>query len=136
MNILHKGRNVETRILLQESLPQPPVSQLVLLLSADFGSSVYLLFGAFRELCPPGTAGRLRKPGNGSLAVSPDFEQRLGDVENLAISKLSEVHAVRRVGREVTGMDVYKIYLPQRSMRAIRMQQSFIQSIYIYLDSP
>ena len=68
MNILHKGRNVETRILLQESLPQPPVSQLVLLLSADFGSSVYLLFGAFRELCPPGTAGRLRKPGDGSLA--------------------------------------------------------------------
>ena len=41
------------------------------------------------------------------------FEQRLGDVENLAIaiSKLSEVNAVRRVGREVTGMDVYKIYL-------------------------
>lgn len=26
MNILHKGRNVETRILLQESLPQSPVS--------------------------------------------------------------------------------------------------------------
>lgn len=66
------------------------------------------------------------------------FEQRLGDVENLAIaiSKLSEVNAVRRVGREVTGMDIYKIYLLQRSMRAIRMQQSFIQSIYIYLDSP
>lgn len=66
------------------------------------------------------------------------FEQRLGDVENLAIaiSKLSKVNAVRRVGREVTGMDVYKIYLLQRSMRAIRMQQSFIQSIYIYLDSP
>lgn len=59
------------------------------------------------------------------------FEQRLGDVENLAISKLSEVHAVRRVGREVTGMDIYKIYLLQRSMHAIRMQQSFIQSIYI-----
>lgn len=64
------------------------------------------------------------------------FEQRLGDVENLAISKLSEVNAVRRVGREVTGMDIYKIYLLQRSMHAIRMQQSFIQSIYIYLDSP
>lgn len=65
------------------------------------------------------------------------FEQRLGDVENLAIaiSKLSEVNAVRRVGREVTGMDIYKIYLLQRSMHAIRMQQSFIQSIYIYLDS-
>lgn len=73
LNILHKVRNVETRILLQESLPQPPVSQLVLLLSADFGSSVYLLFGAFRELCPPGTAGRLRKPGDGSLAVFPDL---------------------------------------------------------------
>ena len=64
------------------------------------------------------------------------FEQRLGDVENLAISKLSKVNAVRRVGREVTGMDIYKIYLLQRSMHAIRMQQSFIQSIYIYLDSP
>lgn len=66
------------------------------------------------------------------------FEQRLGDVENLAIaiSKLSEVNAVRRVGRGVTGMDIYKIYLLQRSMHAIRMQQSFIQSICIYLDSP
>lgn len=64
------------------------------------------------------------------------FEQRLGDVENLAISKLSKVNAVRRVGREVTGMDIYKIYLLQRSMHVIRMQQSFIQSIYIYLDSP
>ncbi len=62
----------------------------------------------------------------------------MGDVENLAIaiSKLSEANAVRRVGREVTGMDIYKIYLLQRSMHAIRMQQSFIQSIYIYLDSP
>ena len=64
------------------------------------------------------------------------FEQRLGDAENLAISKLSEVNAVRRVGREVTGMDIYKIYLLQRSMHVVRMQQSFIQSIYIYLDSP
>ena len=66
------------------------------------------------------------------------FEQRLGDVENLAIaiSELSKVNAVRRVGREVTGMDIYKIYLLQQSMHVIRMQQSFIQSIYIYLDSP
>lgn len=47
----------------------------------------------------------------------------MGDVENLAIaiSKLSEANAVRRVGREVTGMDIYKIYLLQRSMHAIRM---------------
>lgn len=135
MNILHKGRNVETRILLQESLSQPPVSQLVLLLSADFGSSVYLLFGNF--------ARRARQDVYESRETalwqfSRIFEQRLGDVENLviAISKLSEVNTVRRVGREVTSMDIYKIYLLQRSMHAIRMQQSFIQSIYIYLDSP
>ncbi len=65
------------------------------------------------------------------------FEQRLGGVENLAIAifKLSVFNIVRRVGREVTSMDMYKIYLLQRSMHAIRMQQSFIQSIYIYLDS-
>ena len=135
MNILHKGRNVEIRILLQESLPQPPVSQLVLLLSADFGSSVCLLFGAFRELCPQDVC---ESRETALWQFSRIFEQRLGDVENLAIaiSKLSEVNAVRRVGREVTGMDIYKIYLLQRSMHAIRMQQSFIQSIYIYLDSP
>ena len=73
MNILHKGRNVETRILLQESLPQPPVSQLVLLLSADFGSSVYLLFGAFRELCPPGTAGTFAQAGRRLSGSFPGF---------------------------------------------------------------
>lgn len=130
MNILHKGRNVETRILLQESLPQPPVSQLILALPFAFFSG---LFGNF--------ARRARQDVYESRETalwqfSRIFEQRLGDVENLAISKLSEVNAVRRVGREVTGMDIYKIYLLQRSMHVIRMQQSFIQSIYIYLDSP
>ena len=132
MNILHKGRNVETRILLQESLPQPPVSQLILTLPFTFFSG---LFGNF--------ARRARQDVYKSRETalwqfSRIFEQRLGDVENLAIaiSKLSEVNTVRRVGREVTGMDIYKIYLLQRSMHAIRMQQSFIQSIYIYLDSP
>lgn len=133
MNILHKERNVETRILLQESLPQPPVSQLVLLLSADFGSSVYLLFGNFARRARQNVC---ESRETALWQFSRIFEQRLGDVENLAISKLSEVNAVRRVGREVTGMDIYKIYLLQRSMHAIRMQQSFIQSIYIYLDSP
>lgn len=136
MNILHKGRNVETRILLQESLPQPPVSQLVLLLSADFGSSVYLLFGAFGNFARRARQDVCESRETALWQFSRIFEQRLGDVENLAISKLSKVNAVRRVGREVTGMDVYKIYLLQRSMHAIRMQQSFIQSIYIYLDSP
>mgnify|MGYP004480282401 CR=1 FL=1 len=138
MNILHKGRNVETRILLQESLPQPPVSQLVLLLSADFGSSVYLLFGAFGNFARRARQDVCESRETALWQFSRIFEQRLGDVENLAIaiSKLSEVNTVRRVGREVTGMDVYKIYLLQRSMHAIRMQQSFIQSIYIYLDSP
>ncbi|MGI6260313.1 MAG: helix-turn-helix domain-containing protein [Acutalibacteraceae bacterium] len=63
------------------------------------------------------------------------FDQRLKDVENLAVnvSVLSEVNAIKRTGSEITNQDVYKFYLLQQKLKLLRSNQSFIQAIYLYI---
>ncbi len=62
------------------------------------------------------------------------FEQRLGDVENLAlqISMLSELNAIKRSSSTMTAEDIYNYYLLQQQLEEKRKVQSFVQQIYFY----
>lgn len=64
------------------------------------------------------------------------FEQRLGDVKNLAfqISLLSELNAIKRSGATITAESIYSYYLLQQQLEEKRTVQSFVQQIYFYVS--